>query len=247
MQKHHTARRKYTILDGIAVPIVSGGADDGDGDDADGDDDEDGDDEGDDDKKSKSFTEERVQRIAAREYRRGQKKGVTDLLKELEISDADELKRLIARGKGQKVEESEELKQEREALRKEREKIDRERSEAAEDRFNARVERRLVAAGAKPSKIEKIARLLDLDLADDPDKDDIDEAIATLEEEMPELFVAKDTDDDDEDDDTPSRRQRSRVPDGDPGRPKGKKTPKGSGDERGRAKLMERHPELAKN
>jgi hypothetical protein len=237
--KFYNARRKYTSVDGVLVPVVSGGDGTGD-DDAEGD--EDDEDEGDDDKpKGKVFTQQDIDRITNKLITRGRRSATKELLGELGLESVDDLKAAIAKANGSDDESQGELAALKEQVRKDQEKAARDKAEAAQDRFDAKVERRLVKAQADPDRVEKIARLLDLSLEDEPDVEDIDAAIADLKEDYPELFSPKDSDDDDED------RGRSKMPDSDTGRQPKRTAPKGSADDRAKAKLLERHPELAKS
>lgn len=237
--KRFTTRQRYTIVDGIAVPVISGGDGTG-GDDSEGDDE---DDEGEGEKaKSKTYTQEDFDRAANKMIGRGRRAATQELLKELGLESVEDLKAAIAKASGNDEESQSELAAEKEKVRKDQERAARDKAEAAQDRFDAKVERRLVKAQADPDRVEKIARLLDISIEDDPDVEDIDAAIADLKADYPELFSPKDSDDDGDDD-----RTRSKVPGSDVGRqPKGTK-PKGSADERARARFEANHPDLVKS
>lgn len=244
--KHYTTRRKYTIVDGTLVPIVSGGADGGDaGDDDDNDDDAD-DDESDAPKgKDKAVPQDQVDRIVGREKARAERNATKALAKELGFNSVEEMKEALKHKDDAASQEERDLDKEREAVKNERASINRIKAEAAQDRLLSRVERRLVLAGAKPEKVEKMSSMIDVSVDDNPDTEDIDDAIASFKEEWSELFSGDSGDDDDDDSGRQQQRQSGRPVGSDTGRPQ-KKPKAGSATERAANRLRDRHPELSK-
>jgi hypothetical protein len=233
-------------IDGTWVPIVSGGADDGDDDGAD-DDTDDGDDETDDDEKpppkakGRQFGEDRVEAIVKKRVGQAQRRARQDMAKELGFDSVDDMKAAFQKVKDGSSEEEKDLAKERERNQATKAENERQKAEVAQERLNLKVERRLLAKGADPKRAEGAVRLIGLNVDDEPDADDIKEAVETFQEEWPELFSGDGGGGDDEDETPP----KSRVPGSDPGRqPKSK--PKGSAAERASNRLAERHPELAK-
>lgn len=246
MQTEDTTRWKFwTIVDGVAVPLVRG-ADDGDGDDGSGDD---GDGDGGDDGDKKSFSQDDLDRVGTREKSRGKRQGRKELFDELGVADLDELKAKLGKVEENDAEGQRDLDAQKEAAAKSKRDADQARKEADEERFLARVERRLIKADADPERLEKIARLLDFeDDVSELDLEDIDAAIDDLKKDMPELFTKKDSDGDDGDGD--GRRQDadgSRGPrNSDPGR-RNPKPPAGDPQERARQQVRDRHPQLVRD
>lgn len=246
MQNEDTARWKFwTIVDGVAVPLVRGADDDGDdgsGDDGDGDDGEGG-------GKKSSFSQEDLDRVGTREKSRGKRQGRKELFDELGVADLDELKAKLGKVDENDAEGQRDLDAQKEAAAKSKREADQARKEADKERFLARVERRLIKADADPERLEKIARLLDFeDDVSELDLEDIDAAIDDLKKDMPELFTKKDSDG--EDGDGGGRRRDadgSRGPrDSDPGR-RTPKPPSGDPEEAARQKVRERHPQLVRD
>jgi len=242
MLKHKTLG---IYIDGTWVPIVSGAADDGDDVD-DTDDTDDGDEEDDDEKpppktKGRQFSEDRVESIVKKRVGQAQRRAKQDLAKELGFDSVDDMKAAFQKVKEGSSEEEKDLAKERDRNKVEKTENERQKAEVAQERLDLQVERRLLAVGVDPKKAEGAVRLINLSTDDEPDADDIKEAVATFQEEWPELFSGDGGGGGDDEDSTP----KSRVPGSDPGRaPKSK--PKGSAAERASSRLAERHPELAK-
>lgn len=197
----------------------------------------------------KKLTQAEVTRIATREKSEGNKAGRAALLKELGIDDPKEASRLIELAKKKENEDLSETERARKDATEAENKVKTQEAELARDRLNAKVERRLVAAGLQLDKkdedkaekqLARAVRLLDLDLA--ADQDAIKAAVKELKDEMPNLFT--ETDDEEEEDSETTRRNGTGSQD--PGRPPRKGAPKGTSKERARATLLERHPSLAK-
>lgn len=225
----------------------SGGGDGGDGDGGDGgaNDGGSGGDGGDGGSGGKQLTQAEVKRIATREKQEGTKAGRAALLKELGIDDPKEAARLIEAAKKAETDsltETERLKREAAESKK---KTDEDKVEVAKEKLAVKVERRLIAAGLQldakdeekaEKQLARAVRLLDLDL--DADQDAVKAAVTELKEEMPALFAATDGDEEEE----TSRNGTGRR---DPGRPPRNQKPKGTTQDRARARLLERHPQIA--
>lgn len=247
--------RYWLLPDGNIRPVISGGAD-GAEDRDDDDDDDDTDDEGDNDegqsnrKGGKTFTQRQVNAVATREKREGKKAGRRELLEELGFESVDELRESIQKQKEGKAKDDDELSKERKKLEKEKSDAEKLRSEAAKDRHDARVERRLLSAGVPLKKLEKVARLVDVEIG--VEADEIDDAIDSIKEDFPELFGSNsDSEDTDEDDSTDRGKRkggtepRKKVQDSNPGRKAGGSKAK-SLDDRVKDRLAARHPEFKK-
>lgn len=269
----HGGHPHWVWPDGTLRPVVGGGADGADDDDEDDLDDEDEDEDDDDDdrrsrgKKGKPnkgaiFTQRQMNAIATREKRDGRKAGRNEVLQELGFSSLEEAKAALAGKKASSGNNKEDdtddadSKAAQEALKAKRE-AEEAKAEAARIKFESKLERKLLAAGAKPGKVERMVALLGLEV--DASDDEIEEAIDDLADELPALFDSSDYSDDDEDDedqgqprgrrqrgtDTPPRKRK--LPDSTTGgerRRKGKQAP---AKERARARLAQRHPRFVQN
>lgn len=223
------------------IPVVSGG-DGPDDDGAENDDSENGDDDDGEPEpkaKEKTYSEARVQSMIKKRVSAAHRSGATEFAKTLGYNSAEEMKDALEKSKSKDSEEEKDLAKERERVKADQAEATRLRAEATQERLDLQVERALLRKGIKPDKAEKAVRLIDLKTEDDPEPEDITEAVDTFSEEWSELFDSEGSDDDGE---TPP--PASRVPGSDPGRAPKKKT-KGSATERASAKLHERHPELA--
>lgn len=246
--------RYWLWPDGTLRPVISGGADGADEDDDidDDDDDDEGDDEGGSNRKGgKTFTQRQVNAVATREKREGKKAGRREVLEELGFKSLEEAREAIQKQQDGKAKDDDELSKERKKLEKEKADAAQARQEAAKDRHDARVERRLLAAGVPLKKLEKVARLVDVEVG--VEADEIDEAIDSIKEDFPELFGSNSDSDDTDDEDEADRGKRKgtetrgkKQPDSNPGRKAGGSKPK-SVEDKVKDRLAKRHPEFAKN
>lgn len=240
-------RRFWQWPDGSLRPVVSGGADDTDEDEDEDEDDDEDSDETDKPKKGKSFTQRQVNAVATREKREGKKAGKNELLKALGYATEEELKEAIeAKQEADAKKPDPEVDKERKKLDREKAETKAEREAAAKDRHAAKVERFLLKGGASLSKLERLSRLIDIEVG--ADDDEIEDAIDSLKEELPELFSSNSSDDDEED--KPRSRSkgtdtRRKNPDSNPGR---KASPKGSKsiEDKVKERLAQRNPGFAK-
>lgn len=139
------------------------------------------------------FTQEDLERIAAKEKAQGQRAGarqaLEDLAKELGFSSPDDVKKFVAAArKAQQDALSEEEKRRQELERREQELAAREAAAIARE---AAATRRMILAGlgATGDDLEDAAALLRV--ADDADEDTIREAAEALKNRRPELFGAR--------------------------------------------------------
>jgi len=223
------------------IPVVSGG-DGPDDEGSENDDDDEGDEEGEPEPKAKekTYSEARVQSMIKKRVSAAHRQAAVEVAKELGFDSADAMKEALNKAKSKDSEEERDLAKEKAKAEADKAEAARLRAEATQERLDLQVERALLRKGIKPDKAEKAVRLIDLKTEDDPEPEDITEAVDTFSEEWSELF---DSDGSDDDGETPP--PTSRVPGSDPGRAP-KKRPKGSASERASAKLAQRHPELAK-
>lgn len=231
--KHHTTRWHLGN-----IPVVSGG-DGPDDDETNNDEETDEEEESEPKAKEKTYSEARVQSMIKNRVKSAHRQAGEELAKELGYDSVSDMKAALENSKNKDSEEERDLAKERSKIEADKAETKRLRAEATQERLDLQVERALLAAGVKPSKAEKAVRLIDLRTADDPDADDINEAVEAFSEEWSELFDSEGREDDEE-----RREPKSRVPGSDVGRQPPKK-PKGSAADRAAARLAERHPELA--
>ena len=135
---------------------------------------------------SKTVTSEEMARIAAREKEEGRRAAQRELAEQLGVS-VEEAKQIISNHRTAEEQNKTEAQREKEAAAAERAAAAQEKAAAAEERHRARIERSIMLAGVTDEKrIERISRLLDVEVGADPDA--VSSAVATLKEEMPEIF-----------------------------------------------------------
>jgi len=225
------------------IPVVSGG-DGPDDEGSENDDDDEGDEESEPEPKAKEkqYSEARVQSMIKKRVSAAHRQAAVELAKSLGFDSADAMKEALEKSKSANSEEEKDLAKERAKAEADKAEAARLRAEATQERLDLQVERALLRKGIKPDKAEKAVRLIDLRTDDEPEPEDITEAVDAFSEEWSELFDSEGSDDED---DSRQQQQQSRVPGSDPGRAP-KRKPKGSASERASAKLAQRHPELAK-
>ena len=221
------------------IPVVSGG--DG-SDDGGEEENEEGEEEEENETppKEKQYSEARVQSMIKKRVAAAHRSAGEELAKSLGYESAAAMKEALEKSKSKDSEEEKDLEKERAKVKSEKDEAARLRAEATQERLDLQVERALLRKGIKPDKAEKAVRLIDLKTEDEPEPEDITEAVDTFSEEWSELFDSEGSEGDEE-----NSPPTTRVPGSDPGRAP-KKRPKGSASERASATLAKRHPELAK-
>lgn len=202
---------RWIFPDGTTLPVVSGGDgsdDDEDEDDETDDEDEEDDEEDDDEDRQKSkkskilkMSQDRLSKITTREHKRGEREGRKAVLKALGFSTLDEAKSALNpddedQDKGNKPGSQDD---------KAKREVEEAKREAEEAKKSAQIERRLLRTeGFNVKRLDHAVRLLDVKELLEADDDEIDDAIESLREEIPELW---DSGDGDEEDD-PSKKSR---------------------------------------
>ena len=174
----------YLYEDGTIFPVIRGG----DGDDPPAGDPPGGGTGGSGGNDQQTFTQAELNRIAAREKEEGKRAAARELAEQLGCT-VDEAKELIARARAQDDSQKTEAQKAREAADKEKADAEKERAEAAKEKHTARIERCLLKAGVPDTKLDKVARMLDVEVGAEIDK--IDEAAKELKKEFPELFAGE--------------------------------------------------------
>lgn len=142
-----------------------------------------------------TFTQEYLERIAAKEKsqgeRAGARKALEDLAKELGFSNVDDTKAFIAAARqAEEAKKTEEQKRQEELDRREQQLTAREAATAARERAATR-RAVLVGLGATGDDLDDAAALLRV--ADDADDQTVKDAADALKERRPELFGARQT------------------------------------------------------
>ena len=182
---------------------------------------------------AKQFTQEDLERIAAREKSQGQRAGakqaLEDLAKEMGFTNPDDVKAFIAAArKAEEAKKTEEQKRQEELDRREQELAAKEAAAVARERAAIR-KAALVQLGATGTDLEDALALLERDLRDTPDADEaaVQTAAEALKERRAALFGVTPA--------VPPATQMPPAPGGAPaGGPPPRQTPAGKPGDRGR-------------
>ena len=153
----------------------------------------------------KTFAQEDVTRIAAREKDEGKRAGQRAVLQELgfdSIEEAQSFRRQLDEAESAKLSEVDRAKKEAE---RDREDAARDRLEAASMKHSITVERVLVKQGLDQEIAEEVSQLVKVDVGST--QEEISTAIAELKQKMPQLFTS-----------VPGATGTPKIPNGDPGR-----------------------------
>lgn len=182
-------RPSWLYSDGTILPVISGG---------DGSTDPPKDDNGDgtgggaggggSGNGQQTFTQAELNRIAAREKEEGKRAAAADIAKTLGCT-VEEAVELIKQAKAADDSQKTEAQRAREAADKEKADAEKEKAEAAREKHIARVERVLLKAGVPEAKLDRVGRMLDVEVGTEGDK--LDEAVKDLKKDFPELFAGK--------------------------------------------------------
>lgn len=163
----------------------------------------------------KTFTQEELNRIAAREKQEGQRAAQQQVADDLGVS-LDEAKRIIQEHHSREEADKTEAQRAREQADREKAEAEREKQTTAAERHDARVERALLRAGVPDSdedegKLDRVKRMVTVDVG--AEYEDIKADVETIKKDFPQLFES-----------TPSP-GNGRAPSGDPpGQPPRQKT-----------------------
>jgi len=219
----------WLYSDGTILPVISGGADEGDGNGGDGQDNGTG--SGDSEPK---FTQADLNRLLAREKSDGKRVAQAEFLQSLGVNSLDDAKAILDAAReadAKNLSEAEKAKKDAETARS---KADQEAVEARQLKQAAMVERALLRAGIGvdekdgDEQLELVARMVVVE--PDATQDQVNDAVAELKKKMPQLF------------ETNRKVPDPKTPGGDPGR-----QPRGAGGqpspaEQARNVLASRHP-----
>jgi len=134
----------------------------------------------------KVFTQEDLTRVGTREKDQGKRQGQREVLAALGVQSIEEaaaLAQQLRDAEDEKLSEADRAKKEAETQRAEAE---RDRQAAREERLASKVERKLLKEGVDPKLVDKVSRLVEVDV--DSTDEDIITAIADLKEEAPQMF-----------------------------------------------------------
>lgn len=162
------------------------GGDPGDGDDGDASGD-DGDDE--DAGSERTFSQADMDRIRRAETKKALNQGRKALLEELGISDPKEAKKLIEAAAKAADKDRSDIDRAREGRTAAEAKAAEAERKLAEVQLERDIDRALATAGVQPKRLARVAKLVALELGDEPDSDDIKAAIETIRDDLPEAFA----------------------------------------------------------
>lgn len=133
-----------------------------------------------------TFTQEDLNRIAAREKDEGKRAALSEVAKTLGCT-VEEAADIIKRSKEADDAQKTEAQRAKEAAERAKAEADEEKAQAAREKHIVRVERALLKAGVPDAKIERVARMMDVEVGAEPEK--LDEAAKALKKDFPELFA----------------------------------------------------------
>ena len=143
----------------------------------------------------KTFTQEQVAALAAKEKSQGERAGARKALEELAtangFSNVDDVQAFIEEARKAREAQMSEQEREKQRLAEERQQFDRERQQLAQERRTMARERALSRLGATGADLEDATALLRV--PDDADDDTVNEAAEALKTRRPELFGATST------------------------------------------------------
>lgn len=141
------------------------------------------------DTNTKTYTQDEMNRIAAKEKKEGRKAAEKSLLESLGVQDADEAKAVLEQFRTQQEEAKSEIQREKEAAQRATQLAETTTREAAHERHTNRVERFLIRANVPVERVDRVARLVDVEVGADDDA--IDAAIESVQKDFPELFTGE--------------------------------------------------------
>lgn len=140
----------------------------------------------------RTFTQEDVNRIAAREKNQGRQAATQELADDLGVS-LDEAKSIIQEAQQKQEAEKSEAQKAKDAADREKQDAATEKAEAARERYEARVERALLRAGIDgddETKLSRISRMITVEVG--ASQEDITADVEQIKTDFPELFGTKD-------------------------------------------------------
>lgn len=141
----------------------------------------------------KTFTQEEVNRMMAREKSQGRDAAMRELSETLGVT-VDEAKEIVQTHQQREEEQMSEAEKAKAAAERERQEAEAEKAKAARERHDLKVERHIGTidpndAEANTSKVTKVARMLDLEVG--ASDEEVKAAVDDLRTEFPALFEVK--------------------------------------------------------
>lgn len=137
---------------------------------------------------TRTFTQDEVTRMTAREKNQGRQAAAQEIADELGMP-IEEAKQVLAAARERDEAQKSEAEKARDKADRERQEAEKAKAAAARERYDARVERALIRAGIgsdDTSRLERVARMVTADT--EADFDAIVDEVDTLKEDFPELF-----------------------------------------------------------
>jgi hypothetical protein len=141
---------------------------------------------------TRTFTQAEVDRMVGGRATKAEKAARTKLLEELGVSDPAEAKKILEAARKAAEKDKTELDKARDQATTAAQTAAEARAEAAQARRERAIDRALVQADVSPKRLDRMAKLVAIEL--DPDADDMAEAIAAavaaVKDDMPEAFAS---------------------------------------------------------
>lgn len=140
----------------------------------------------------RTFTQADVDKIAGRRASEGEKAAARKMLEELGVKDVGEAKKVIEAARKAAEKDKTELERERTKASEATTAAETARREAAVAQAQLKIDRHLLAAGAEPQRLERLSKMVFVELDDDADDDAIKEAIESVKTDFAEAFTKTD-------------------------------------------------------
>lgn len=178
----------------------------------------------------RTLTQAQIDRMIGREKTTAERAATRKLLEDLGVTDAAEARKLLESARKAADKDKTETDKLREKTTAAESAAAEARREAAAARQERQVDRALIGANVDPKRLDRMAKLVRLELDDDADEDAIKAAVGQVREDFAEAFAGDDQDKD-----------KRRAPSGD-GKGKTPRAPRGqteSGIDRGRQRARD--------
>jgi hypothetical protein len=143
------------------------------------------------DTETKNFSQDDVSRIAAKEKGEGRNAGRKEILDELGVTDLEDIKAIIKAKEEAEQAAMSEAQKAQAAAEKARGEAEAQKAEATKIRFEAKVERELIREGVDAGKVDRVTKMLTIDV--NADDDLIKSSIEELKKDFPNLFESNGT------------------------------------------------------
>lgn len=141
----------------------------------------------------RTYTQAELDRILTGRVGKADKTAKRHLLEQLGVKDEAEARKLIEAHRKASEKDKSELERERSRATEASAAAEAAKREAATMKLQVKIDRALLAADADPKRLERLSRMVFVDLEDDADDDDIKAAIESVRGDFAEAFVKSDS------------------------------------------------------